>query len=325
MSENARVKKFQNAADSHWTEQRILKITGGRNYEIRPPGDALFLKGIGLLSNDASMPADSVRKYTQINHMLALLKPALDDLRARHKSLAILDAGCGSSYLSFLLGWYLKHKLSGNFLIVGIDTNEALIKKSRALAATLQLESNMHFETASTGTFQWHHLIERRPRLVDFNRPHLVIGLHACDTATDEAIGLGLELQSDVIATAPCCQAELASKWRHLAQSQTGRDHPLSPIFQAPELRRTIAAEATDMMRVLLLRARGYETTTTEFVESRHSPKNRLILAKRRGRYSKSAVNEYLRLKEHFGSCAIKLEELIGTHMLEQTPTGSKN
>lgn len=307
-----RNKKFIDVAFTHWTEDRIAKITSGRKYEIQPPGDAPFLKAIGLLSPDSSMPADAVRKYVQINHMIELLKPSITDLRARHRSLAVLDAGCGSSYLSFLIAWFLKHKCSGNFLVAGIDTNENLIKKSRALAASLELEAHMHFEVASTADFRWAELAAKRPALAAFGRPNLVVGLHACDTATDEALALGLDAAADVIAAAPCCQAELASKWRQIAQTTDGRMHPMAPIFQAPELRRAIAAESTDMMRVLLLRASGYETTTTEFVESRHSPKNRLILATRRGRFSRKGLEEYHLLRDHLGGCAIKLESLIG-------------
>ncbi len=281
------------------------------------------MRAIGLLGNDSSMPADAVRKYVQINHMLELLKAPLLDLRGRHKNLAILDAGCGSSYLTFLLAWYLKNKLqgdfSGNFLIAGIDTNKALIEKSRSMASILGLEGNMHFEVASTKDFQWDALLARRPVLAEFKRPQMVVGLHACDTATDEALGLGLASGAEVLAASPCCQAELASKWRELSQSQEGRSHAMAPAFQAPELRRTIAAEITDMMRVLLLRASGYETTATEFVESRHSPKNRLILALKRGRFSKDAAEAYAKLKDHLGGCAILLESLVSDEVQELT------
>ena len=304
---------FAQKAEYHWTPERVGKITGGRKYEIVPPGDAPFLHAIGLLNSDASMPADAVRKYTQINHMLTLLKGPLVDLRERHQNLAILDAGCGSSYLTFLLAWYLKHKMTGDFLIAGIDTNTGLIEKSRALAAKLDLESHMHFEVASTSDFTWENLLAKRPALARFKRPQMVTSLHACDTATDEALGFGLTASADVLAAAPCCQAELAAKWRELAQTPEGRAHPMAPAFQAPELRRTIAAEMTDMLRVLLLRASGHETTTTEFVESRHSPKNRLIIAIKRGRYSKEAAESYQKLKAHLGGCAIRLESFVRT------------
>ena len=304
------------SAEYHWTAERVAKITSGRKYEIAPPEDASFLRAIGLLSSNSAMPADAVRKYVQINHMLELLKPSLLDLRGRHKNLAILDAGCGSSYLTFLLAWYLKHKFSEtpeqNFILVGIDTNQRLIEKSRSLAAKLDLEKHMHFEVASTADFKWDAMLQRRPTIAEFKRPQMVVGLHACDTATDEALGLGLANGADILAASPCCQAELAGKWRDLAQSEAGRNHALAPAFQAPELRRTIAAEMTDMMRVLLLRASGYETTATEFVESRHSPKNRLILAVKRGRYSQEAVDSYLKMKAHLGGCAIRLEALLG-------------
>ncbi len=243
--------------------------------------------------------------------MLELLKSSISDLHARHKNLAILDAGCGSSYLTILLAWYLKHKLDGNFLVAGIDTRADMVTKSIRTADELGLTTNMIFLETSTSNFNWERDVAARPELAAFKRPQMVVGLHACDTATDEALALGLTTGADVLAASPCCQAELAGKWRTLAQSDLGRTHPLSPAFQAPELRRTIAAEMTDLMRVLLLRASGYETTTTEFVESRHSPKNRLIVALRRGRYSRDAATEYHNLKNYLGGCGIRLDELL--------------
>ena len=311
--------EFAAKAGQYWTPERVSQITAGRKYEIVPPSDAPFLRVLGLLDNEARMAPGDRRKYAQINHMLELLKAPIADLRARHKNLAILDAGCGSSYLTILLAWYLKHKLEGNFLVAGIDTRADLVAKSMRMAEDLGLAANMIFLQASTSTFNWEHEIAMRPEWNSFKRPQMVVGLHACDTATDEALALGLAAGADVLAASPCCQAELAGKWRALAQDPAGRAHPLSPAFQAPELRRTIAAEMTDLMRVLLLRASGYETTTTEFVESRHSPKNRLILSLRRGRYSREAADEYNRLKSHLGGCGIRLGELLSPEVAALT------
>lgn len=310
---------FTAKASQYWTPERVSQITAGRKYEIVPPSDALFLRALGLLDEEARMAPGDRRKYAQINHMLELLKAPIGDLRARHKNLAILDAGCGSSYLTMLLAWYLKHKTDGKFLVAGIDTRADLVAKSTRMAAELGLAANMIFLEASTASFNWERDISAHAEYTDFKRPQMVVGLHACDTATDEALALGMAAGADVLAASPCCQAELAGKWRALAQSPAGRTHPLSPAFQAPELRRTIAAEMTDLMRVLLLRASGYETTTTEFVESRHSPKNRLIMALRRGRYSREAADEYNKLKTHIGGCGIRLDELLSPEVAELT------
>ncbi|MEY4630137.1 MAG: hypothetical protein RIQ81_257 [Pseudomonadota bacterium] len=310
---------FDELARAHWTPQRVAQITSGRKYEIVPPQDSLFMQVTGLLENDARMGAGAQRKYAQINHMLELLKPSLQDLRARHKQLALLDAGCGSSWLTMLLAWYLKHKNPGEFLVVGIDTRKDLVEKSQKMAEKLGLSDHMLFFEASTASFKWEDSVASLPTWQAFKRPQMVVSLHACDTATDEALGLGLAAGADVLASSPCCQAELAGKWRVLAQSPEGRRHPFSPAFQAPELRRTIAAEMTDMLRVLLLRASGYETTTTEFVESRHSPKNRLIMAIRRGRYSKDSAQEYIDMKAHVGGCGIRLEEMLSVEVAALT------
>jgi hypothetical protein len=132
-----------------------------------------------------------------------------------------------------------------------------------------------------------------------------VAALHACDTATDDAIAIGVRQKADMIAVAPCCQAELAKKWKQFAD--IGLTNPMRPAFHNPHLRREIAAHITDLMRVLILRGHGYEVTTTEFTMSHATPKNTLILAIRRGNYHIESQKEYHDLVASMGGAEISL------------------
>jgi hypothetical protein len=135
----------------------------------------------------------------------------------------------------------------------------------------------------------------------------VVASLHACDTATDDAIALGLRRRADLLAIAPCCQAELAAKWARLAERGTSSD--FAPLFRSPHLRRESAATVTDAMRASLVRSAGYDVSALEFVPSEHTPKNTLIRAMRRSDPDASAFAEYAALKRATGGCGIALEE----------------
>lgn len=300
-------------ARAHWTKERVAKVTGGKRFLLRPDEAPELLRAIGLLNADATMPADCLRKYSQINHMLSLLQPVLDDLAARHKVVRVIDAGCGNSYLTFLLAWYLHVRSRHDCRIVGIDVNPRVVEASRARAAKLGLGGCLRFDVSRIEGLAWERSFrqcfpEDCPEANDdFPRPHMVVALHACDTATDLALGLGIGACADVLAVAPCCHAELAKAWAGM----DGPTHPFRPVFAAANLRRDAAAVMTDALRMLLVRRCGYEVTATEFVPSNHTPKNRLLLCIRRGRYLREAGEQYERLKEALGGVTITLESLV--------------
>jgi hypothetical protein len=148
---------------------------------------------------------------------------------------------------------------------------------------------------------------------------HAILALHACDTATDDAIALGLRHGAELIAVAPCCQAELARAWAELATSRTG---PMQPLWSTPHLRREAAAVITDTMRALLLRAAGYETRVVEFVPSQHTPKNTLIRAMRRGGPDEAAVAQYFGLLDATGGAGISLARAMGVVQPADAPSG---
>jgi hypothetical protein len=258
------ISELEARAREHWTEARTAELLRGKNVLIRPADAAILLRAIGLINGDASMPPAQVRKYLQINHMVGMLKPAFDELRTRHARITILDAGCGRSYLSLLLAWCGKHVWRHPIDVIGVDRNSDVIEECRRRAEIAALSDVVSFESSSLATFD--------PAGRAFP---VVLALHACDTATCDALALGVSLRAELIAVAPCCQSELARGWSSLA------DGALSPIWHTPHLRRETAAHITDAMRTLLLRAAGYTVSAIEFIPSEHTRKNTLIRAHR--------------------------------------------
>lgn len=306
--------EFTARARAHWTEDRVKKVTGGRDYPIDPVGGAVLLRALGLLNSDASMSADAVKKFGQINHLVTLLEPSIAKITRQIARPAILDAGCGSSYLTFLLAWCFDRRWSRPADVLGLDSNPKLIEKCRERARVAGLES-IRFEAIALEAVDWNDLAARHLAPPEEGarekqrRPHAVFALHACDTATDQAIALGIKERADLIAVAPCCQAELARSWARLAAEH--RSGALAPLWHSPQLRRESAATVTDMMRVLLLRGAGYEVTAQEFVPSSHTPKNTLIRAVRRGSFWLDALKEYRALRAATGDEPIALESLL--------------
>jgi SAM-dependent methyltransferase len=303
---------FQKRLQDHWTPERRSKFLSGKSFLLTPWQGGELLHALGLLNKDASMSADATRKFIQINHMLQLLLPSLKHLAKSFPKVRVVDAGCGNAYLSFLIAWYFRDILKHPLELIGVDHSQAMVDRANARAVQLGYQQSLKFAVADLQTFSWLTEYHKAFGQIEASlRPHCFVALHACDTATDYALAEALRLKADVIAVAPCCQAELARVWKDqpLAEQQL----PMSPVMRAPHFRRVVAADMTDMMRTLLLRSRGYEVTATEFVASEHTPKNRLMLATRRGNYLRAAEQEFNSLKTALGEPVLKLEALLKT------------
>lgn len=312
---------FERKVQDYWTKERLTKLTHGHKYQVLPTNAPRLLRALGLLNKDGSMSADSTRKFIQVNHLLALFKPHLEDLNERHGRVRILDAGCGSSFLTFLMAWAYRELWRHEALLVGVDSHQTLIQKNQDTARLMGVSESLKFVPSTIADVDWSAILGAIGEPIGDDpkksRPHAVVALHACDTATDDAVALGINLKSDFIAVAPCCQAELARQWKSFADQ--GVSHPMKPAFHNPHLRREISAQITDLMRVLILRGHGYEVTTTEFTMSHATPKNTLILATRRGNYHKESQQEYHDLVASLGGAEISLaQKLIWGH-----PTGT--
>ncbi len=300
---------FTRTAEAFWTDARTRQVTGGNHMAILPREAPVLLRSIGLLHRDGSMPPKQVRKYRQINHMIAVLGPSLRELRDRFEVVHLLDAGCGRSYLTMLLAWVFVHTYAHPVRILGIDRSEALIDECRRRTALTGLDGVLAY---ATGALSEVDVAEVWRRAFGDTRPpqlHGVISLHACDTATDDAIALGLAEQVEMLAVAPCCQAELADKW--LGLNRAGATGAFEPLWSMPHLRRKSAATLTDTFRTLLIRAAGYDTTALEFVGTAHTPKNTLIRGMRRGLDGSAAARRYVALRRATGDVGIALEQRV--------------
>ncbi len=279
---------FAARARAYWTEERTAELVRGKALVVTPGEAAPLLRALGLLHRDASMPPTQHRKFFQVNHMVRLLESGLRALRAKHETIRLLDAGCGRSYLSLVLAWCAREVWGHRLEVLGVDRDAAIIEECRRRAALAGLDDVTRFEVATLDGYR-----------ADL---HGVIALHACDTATCDAIALGVGHGAELIAVAPCCQAELARGWSTL-------DAPgaFAPIWKTPHLRRETAAHVTDTMRALLLRAAGYDVTAVEFVPGEHTRKNTLIRAVRRGTPDPAARDEYLALRDATGGVGLGL------------------
>ena len=295
---------------AHWTPQRRATELGGKDRLLPVVEAAPLLRVLRLLNRDGSMSRDAVRKTMQINHMVSLLEPVMKDLIREHSTVRVLDVACGSSYLTLALAWCFEHRWHHPASILGVDRNPGVVHKSRDRAADAGLAGTLRFEAAGLEDLDvpsvWSGAFGEA---VAAGRVHGLVALHACDTATDEAIALGVRLEADFIGAVPCCHGELARAWERL--DREGAAGALAPVWASNHLRREAAATITDALRMLLLRGRGYRTTAMEFVSSSHTPKNTLLRARRGGADREQALAEYLDLRASAGDASIRLEGLL--------------
>lgn len=228
-----------------------------------------LLSHLGLVDPRGRATADSARKIKQISHFLRLLEPALTDICTRYPDPVVVDAGAGKSYLGLAIHAVMRHRW-GRGRTLAIESRAELNRAVEGVVTALGIEG---YET-------------HEARIVDAvlpERVHLVVGLHACDRATDEALVQALRANADHIALVPCCQAELASLWK-------ATPPPAWPaLVRHAWHRRELGAHATNVLRALVLEAHGYQTTVTELAGWEHSLKNELILGRRVARFHRPA------------------------------------
>jgi len=237
------------------------------------PGQSLeLLKALHILTREGKLNQDSRRKLKQVNHLLQFIEPllqkVLDDPGNTSQSVTLADHGAGKSYLGFMLyDRFFQQRSSGH--VYGIETRTELVERSRELARELGF-ARMSFlplsvQAATTST-------DLPPRI------DVVTALHACDTATDDAIDFALTKQARHLVLVPCCQAEVAAALRRHKALNPSRS-PLSELWRHPLHAREFGSQVTNVLRCLRLEAHGYQVTVTELVGWEHSMKNELILA----------------------------------------------
>lgn len=240
--------------------------------EIRPEQSIELLKELHILTRDGKLNQDSRRKLKQVYHLFHFIEPLLTEVLSTGDSLTLADHGAGKSYLGFIL-YDLFMKAHGTGHIYGIETREELVERSRMLADKLGFARMSFLNLSVEDSIQSPLLPER----ID-----VVTALHACNTATDDAIKFALHKQARFIVLVPCCQAEVAAALNRNKNQSFGKT-PLSEIWRHPIHTREFGSHLTNVLRCLLLESHGYQVTVTELVGWEHSMKNELIIAKRQG------------------------------------------
>jgi len=246
--------------------------------EIRPNQSIELLKALHILTRDGKLNQDSRRKLKQVYHLYQFIEPLLNDVMLQNPDPTLVDHGAGKSYLGFILyDLFTKQQAAGR--VVGIETRAELVEKSRQLAADLNF-ARMDFQHLSV---EESITSDALPSKVD-----IVTALHACNTATDDAIQFGLKKQAKYMVLVPCCQAEVAEVLRQ-HKNESFAKTPLSEIWRHPIHTREFGSQITNVLRCLQLEAAGYQVTVTELVGWEHSMKNELIIAKYTGQPRKNA------------------------------------
>lgn len=236
--------------------------------EIKPDQSVELLKELHILTQDGKMNQDSRRKLKQIYHLFNFIEPLLTELTASKEKIILVDHGAGKSYLGFIL-YDLYFKKAGNDgHIFGIETRSELIAKSIALQKKLKFQ-NMSFINQSVSDSKSSTEI---PETVD-----IVTALHACDTATDDAISFALQKKAKYVVLIPCCQAEVAGYLRQ--NKKFSLASPLVELYRHGIHSREFGSHLTNVLRCLKLQASGYDVSVTELVGFEHSMKNELIIA----------------------------------------------
>ncbi|HZW24399.1 MAG TPA: SAM-dependent methyltransferase [Gallionella sp.] len=246
--------------------------------EIKPEQSAELLKELHILTRDGKLNQDSRRKLKQVYHLFHFIEPLLAEVLSENENLTLADHGAGKSYLGFILyDLFLKARDTGH--VYGIETRAELVERSRSLAAKLGFARMSFLNLSVEDSISSAQLPER----ID-----IVTALHACNTATDDAIRFALHKQARFIVLVPCCQAEVAAALNRNKNQSFGKT-PLSEIWRHPIHTREFGSHLTNVLRCLLLESHGYQLTVTELVGWEHSMKNELIIARRHGTPRKSS------------------------------------
>ena len=231
-----------------------------KNYILPQEEPVPFLVALGVQTAQGKVVHAKYDKFRQINRYLEFVRDILPYLPNNGKTLRIVDFGCGKSYLTFALYYYLKVMQNYNISVTGLDLKQDVIEKCQALADKLEY-NGLKFLVGDIGSYH------------GTKKADMVVTLHACDTATDYALAKAVKWNAKVILSVPCCQHELNRQISCAA---------LEPVLQYGIIKERMAALITDALRANLLEEQGYDTQLLEFIDMEHTPKNILIRAVKR-------------------------------------------
>lgn len=270
-----------------------------KTHDIRPGQSIELLKALHILTRDGKMNQDSRRKLKQVYHLFQFIEPLLKDVQQERGAVTLADHGAGKSYLGFILyDLFFKEQkdaVGNGSHIYGIETREELVKSSEELAKRLGFGgmSFLNLSVAESITSS------RLPATID-----VVTALHACNTATDDAIHFALEKKAKYIVVVPCCQAEVASVLRK--NKGKALADPLAEIWRHPLHTREFGSQITNVLRCLQLEAHGYQVSVTELVGWEHSMKNELIVAQYKNLPTRKPAERLTEMLERIGLQELK-------------------
>lgn len=251
-------------------KQKTLSHNRKKKYILEEGKKVEFLVDLGVMTQEGKIVRAKYDKFRQINRFLEFIEDILPNL-PKNREVNIIDFGCGKSYLTFAMYYYLNELKGYDIRIIGLDLKEDVIRHCNRLRKK----------------YGFHKLDFYVGHIEDFegaDQVDMVVTLHACDTATDFALYKAVKWNAAVILSVPCCQHELN------AQIHNGE---MAPIMDYGILKERMAALATDGLRGKLLEMEGYKTQILEFIDMEHTPKNILIRAVRDGRRSHAQTESY--------------------------------
>ncbi|HET7084074.1 MAG TPA: SAM-dependent methyltransferase [Rhizomicrobium sp.] len=248
--------------------------------ELWPGQSVPLLKALHILTHNGGLNADSRRKLKQVQHLAQLIKPAIDESLKDKAQPVLADLGAGKSYLGFVL-YDLYFRPAGRGQVIAVEARAELIKTAKKIADESGFDRMAFVEGK---------IAESQVGAVD-----IVTALHACDTATDEAIQFALKHEAKFVALVPCCQAEVAAALEDVKG-------PLEQLWRHPIQRREFGAHLTNVLRGLYLEAHGYKVRVTEFTGFEHTQKNEMIFAERHQRSNPRAKAAFEKLAEEVGA-----------------------
>ncbi len=251
-----KTKRVQSATDS---VKKDLSHNREKQYILKEGTSVPFLVGLGVQTPEGKIAKNRYDKFRQINRYLEFIEDILDKL-PKDRTIRIIDFGCGKSYLTFAMYYYLHEMQGRDISVTGLDLKKDVIAHCNQLAESCGYEK-LHFEVGDISTYEGE------------NRVDMVVSLHACDVATDYALEKAVKWGAKVILAVPCCQHEV---------NRQIKNELLAPILKYGLIKERMAALITDAVRANLLEQQGYDTQILEFIDMEHTPKNLLIRAVKR-------------------------------------------
>lgn len=249
-----------------------------------------FLIRLGVMNKQGKVFSNKYDKFRQINRFLEMISDTFSKIEI-NEQFNIIDFGCGKSYLTFALYYYLKERLNLNVNIIGLDLKKDVISFCNDIATDLNYD-NLKFIHGDIKDYN------------EINKVDMVVTLHACDIATDAAIVKAINWNAKIIMSVPCCQHEFFKKINN---------ETLNPMLKHGIIKEKLSSLVTDSLRANVLEILGYSTQILEFIDMEHTPKNLLIRAIKSDKNNKNAVEEYKKFKEFWNINNLYIEDALGS------------